>query len=147
MPDRALEWLAHLPQLVEDAGQWLGVFAEGYTSVIRKPGEESPLATCLLTVLSMVYRLWARTRPRDVVLWQEAWIHGEACGFRPCRGAIDKVGVTTVLPKPTRLKGRNLGGLGFHYVKCFDIIPQAVVQWVARELGMDQGTLRALSSM
>ena len=33
------------------------------------------------------------------------------------------------------------------YVKCFDLIPQAVVLRIARELGMDNGVLRALAAM
>ena len=33
------------------------------------------------------------------------------------------------------------------YVKCFDLIPQAVVLRIARELGMDDGVLRALAAM
>ena len=60
LPDRALDWLAHLLQL-EDEGRWLRVLAEWFTSLIPKPGEEGPLGTRPLTVLSMVYRLWAGT--------------------------------------------------------------------------------------
>ena len=132
---------------MEDEGQWPGVLAEGYTSLIPKPGEVGPLGTRPLTVLSMVYRLWAGTRLRDVLLWQEAWAHPEAYGFLPCRGPIDGAGVTAVLLELARLKGGNPAGLSLDYVKCFDIIPQAVVVRVARELGMDRGTLRALAAM
>ena len=89
----------------------------------------------------MVYRLWARTRLRDVLLWQEAWAQPEAYGFRLCRGAINGAGVTAVLLELARLKGWNVAGLNLDYVKCFDIIPQAVVLRVARELGMERGTL------
>ena len=73
--ERALHWLGQLRQLVEEVGQWPGVLAEGYTSIIPKPGEVGPLGTRPLIVLSMVYRLWAGTRLRDVLLWQEAWAH------------------------------------------------------------------------
>ena len=143
LQDRALDWL----QLVEDEGQWPGFLTKGYTSLISKPGEEGPLGTRPLRVLSMVYWLWAGTRLRDVLLWQEAWAHPEAYGFRPCRGAIDRAGVTAVLLELARLKGWNLAGLSLDYVKCFDIIPQAVVLRLARELGMDRVTLRALAAM
>ena len=131
-PDCVLDWLAQLLQLVEDEGQWPGVLAEGYTFLIPKPGEEGPLGTRPLMVMSMVYRLWAGTRLRDVLLWQEAWAHPEAYSFRPCRGAIYGAGVMAVLLELAQLREWNLAGLSLDYVKCFDIIPQAVVLRLAR---------------
>ena len=95
----------------------------------------------------MVYRMWVGTSLRDSLLWQEAWAHPEAYGFRPCRGAIDGAGVMAVIPELARLKGWNLAGLNLDYVKRFDIPPQAVVLRVARELGTDRGTLWALGTM
>ena len=50
LPDCAMDWLAQLLQLVEDEGQWPGVLAEGYTSLILKTGEQRPLGTRPLTV-------------------------------------------------------------------------------------------------
>ena len=40
--------------------------------------------------------------------------------------------------------GMGSGGMSIDYVKCFDLIPQAVVLALALELGMDPGTCRAL---
>ena len=40
-----------------------------------------------------------------------------------------------------------MAGPSLDYVKCFNIIPQAVVLRVAREPGMDRGMLRALATM
>ena len=74
-----------------------------------------------------------------------------AGGVGPPRGLrlppLDRAGVTAVLLELARLKGWNLAGLSMDYVKCFDIIPQAVLLRVARELGMDRGTLQALAAM
>ena len=147
LPDSTLDWFAQLLQLVEDEGKWPAVLAEGYTSLIPTPGEEGPLGTRPLTVLSMVYQLWAGTRLHDVLLWQEVWAQPEANGFLPCLGAIYGAQVRAVLLELAWLKGWNLAGLSLDYVKCFDIIPQAVVLRVARELGMDRGTLQALAAM
>ena len=139
LPDRVLQWLAQLLTLIEGMGQWPTLLAQGYTSLIPKPGEEGPLGTRPLTVLSMVFRLWAGTRLCEVMRWQEAWVHPRACGFRLARGAVDAATVTQVLLELARLKGWRLEGLSFDYVKCFDLIPQAVVLRIARELGMDDG--------
>ena len=45
--------------------------------------EEGPLATRLPTMICMVYRPWAGTRLRGILLWQEPCIHAEAYGFGP----------------------------------------------------------------
>ena len=42
-----------------------------------------------LTVLSQIYRIWVGVRMEDALQWQEQWIHPEAYGFRPHRGAMD----------------------------------------------------------
>ena len=60
---------------------------------------------------------------------------------------MNGAGVTAVLLELARLKRWNLAGLSLDYFKCFDIIPQAVVLRVARELGMHGGTLWALAAM
>ena len=46
-----------------------------------------------------------------------------------------------------RLRGWAVAGMSIDYVKCFDLIPQAVVLALALELGMDPGTCRALGAM
>ena len=56
----------------------------------------------------------------------------------PLPGVIDRAAVTAVLLELARLKGWSLAGLTLDYVKCCDIIPQAVVLRVVRELGMDK---------
>ena len=100
-----------------------------------------------MTVLSMVYRLWAGSRSLEVMRWQEACVHPRAYGFRLARVAVDAATVTQVLLELARLKGWRPEGLSLDYVKCFDLIPQAVVLRIARELGMDDGVLRALATM
>ena len=122
-----LNWLAQLLTQIEEVGRWPTLLAQGYTSLIPKPGEEGPLGTRPLTVLSMVYRLWAGTRLWEVMRWQESWVHPRAFGFRLARGAVDAATVTQVLLELARLKGWRLEGLSLDYVKCFDLIPQAVV--------------------
>ena len=54
---------------VGGCGQVAEVLAGGYTLLIPKPVEEGPLGTRPLTVLSMIYPIWARTWVQDVLLW------------------------------------------------------------------------------
>ena len=46
----------------------------------------------------------------------------------------------------SRLRRWAVGGMSIDYVKCFDLIPRAVVLALALELGMDPGTCRALGA-
>ena len=70
-----------------------------------------------------------------------------ALRFPPSARAVDAAMVTQVLLELARLKGRRLEELSLHYVKCFHLIPQAVVLRIARKLGMDDGVLRTLAAM
>ena len=147
LPDQLLAWLADLLREVERVGRWPARLAEGYTALIPKEGPPGPLNTRPLTVLSMVYRLWASIRLADAIAWQESWAHPSAFGFRPARSAMDGAAVTQVLLELCRLRRWAVAGMSIDYVKCFDLIPQAVVLALALELGMDPGTCRALGSM
>ena len=147
LPDRLLGWLADLLREVERLGRWPTRLAEGYTALIPKEGPPGPLNTRPLTVLSMVYRLWAGLRLVDAIVWQVSWAHPAAFGFRPARSALDRAAVTQVLLELCRLRGWAAAGMSIDYVKCFDLIPQAVVLALALELGMDPGTCRALGAM
>ena len=110
LPDRVLHWLAQLPTLIEEMRQWPTLLAQGYTSLIPKPGEERPLGTRPLTVLSMVYGLWAGTGWWEVMRWQEAWIHPRAYGFPAVREGLPLLGAQRDTPQP-RVRGDPPGPL------------------------------------
>eukprot|EP00972_Heterocapsa_arctica_P083352 12282713-Heterocapsa_arctica.AAC.1 len=69
--------LADILNIVELTGEWPTDLASGYTALVPKDGEipePKPTDYRPITVLSIIYRLWARYRFRDTLLWQEAWI-------------------------------------------------------------------------
>ena len=129
---------------MERLGKWP---AEGYTALILKEGPPGPLNTRPLTVLSMVYRLWAAGRLVDAIAWQESWAHPAAFAFRPARSGLAGAAVTQVLLELCCLRGWAVEGMSIDDVKCFDLIPQAFVLALALELDMDPGTCRALRAM
>ena len=89
-----LGWVADLLREVERLGKWPARMAEGYTALIPKEGPPGPLQTRPLSVLSMVYRLWAGVHLVDAIEWQESWAQPAAFGFRPVRSAMDGAAVT-----------------------------------------------------
>ena len=83
----------------------------------------------------------------DAIAWQEAWAHLAAFGFRPARSAVDGAAVTRFLLELCRLRGWAVAGTSIDYIKCFDLIPQAVVLALALELGIDPGACHALRAI
>ena len=145
--DRLLSWLADLLREVELLGKWPARLAEGYTALIPKEGSPGPPNTRPLTVLSMVYRPWAGVRLADTIAWQESGAHPAAFGFRLAGSSLDGAAGTQVLVEPCHLWRWAVAGMSIDYVKCFNLIPQAVLLPLALELGMDRGTCRALGAM
>ena len=101
----------------------------------------------MVYILCMVYILWAGVRTADAIAWQESRAHPAAFGFRPARSAVDGAAVTRILLELCRLRGWLVAGMSIDYIKCFDLMSQAVVLALALELGMDPGTCRALGAM
>ena len=110
-------------------------------------GPPGPLNTRPLTVLSMVYHLWAGVRLADAIAWQESRDDPSAFGFCPAKSALDGAAVAHVFVELCRLRGWAVTGMSIEYVKCFNLIPQAVVLALALELGMGPSTCHALGAM
>jgi hypothetical protein len=81
---------AALLRVVETTGRWPAALARGLLSLIPKgQGVADPLKQRPVSVMSIVYRLWAATRLGEVIEWQEEWVHSGLHGFRPAHGAED----------------------------------------------------------
>ena len=97
--------------------------------------------------MSVVYRLWAETRVREVAAWQQHWLHDSAHGFRPGHGPEDNWWHLALKVEEALLSGENLAGISLDYSKCFDRVPQGVVLRLAEELGMAESILAPLRGM
>ena len=84
-----MQWLAEPLSLVESEGRWPWVLARGCTALVPKECPPRALNTRPLTVLLVVYRLWAGVRLQEMIGWQDRWAHPPAFGFRPARSAAD----------------------------------------------------------
>eukprot|EP00959_Pyramimonas_sp_CCMP1952_P061656 1288530-Pyramimonas_sp.AAC.1 len=74
---RVFDDLADILNEVESTGVWPHDLTCGCTSLIPKSadGEDvGPLGFRPITVLSAVYRLWAKVRYADAAAWQEKWV-------------------------------------------------------------------------
>jgi hypothetical protein len=75
--------------VVERTGSWPSSLERALISLIPKSEGGDPFAMRPISVASAVDRLWAATRLRDAIKWQEGWVHPSQHGFRPGHGTID----------------------------------------------------------
>jgi len=111
LPDFLLDKLAILLNVVEMTGTWPHTLERALVSLIPKGEGGEPLAMRPISVTSAVYRLWAATRLRDAVMWQESWAQTGQHGFRMGRGIL------------------------LDYSKCFDRLPHNIMLKLAEKTG------------
>ena len=147
LPNFFLDRLAELLNIVEDSGTWPQALAQGAVSLISKGEGAEPLKLRPISVMPIVYRLWAAHRVRQVLQWQESWLSSKLHGFRPAHGAQDVWWAMAVKLEHALLSGEELSGISLDYSKCFDRVPIEIVFKVAEQCGMDGGILRAMRAM
>ncbi|KAJ9440311.1 putative RNA-directed DNA polymerase from transposon BS, partial [Diplonema papillatum] len=127
LPLPLLNALAKVFNAIEATGTWPNALLEAAVTLIPKDETLDPLALRPITVTSAVYRLWASTRLRDVVQWQEGWIADSQHGFRPKHGTVDVVFEIASQIEEALLTGKELYGVALDFAKCFDKVPRDVV--------------------
>eukprot|EP00973_Karenia_brevis_P059281 8252884-Karenia_brevis.AAC.1 len=83
LPLPVLELLADLLNQIQDSGRWQGALERALVTMIGKGEGQAPSAMRPITVMSVIYRLWALRRLQDMKSWQEAWAPASMHGFRP----------------------------------------------------------------
>ena len=142
--------LAVLLRLVEDSGVWPQSFVTASVSLIPKdPDIAAPLPSELrpLTILSAVYRVWAKARLPALLDWQELWLPDEAWGFRPGRSAEGLFFCTALEMEMATVDGLVAAGISFDLRKAFDHIPTDLLIKVLEVRGCAPCILRPLSGL
>ncbi|KAJ9434934.1 Retrovirus-related Pol polyprotein from type-1 retrotransposable element R2, partial [Diplonema papillatum] len=144
LPLPLLNALAEVFNAIEATGTWPNALLEAAVTLIPKDETLDPLALRPITVTSAVYRLWASTRLRDVVQWQEGWIADSQHGFRPKHGTVDVVFEIASQIEEALLTGKELYGVALDFAKCFDKVPRDVVLKLVGDLGLHERILGPL---
>jgi len=147
LPLAFFDRLACLLNVIEETGEWPSALCESVVSLIDKGEGTSPLKLRPIGVMSVVYRLWAATRVRQVMEWQELWIDDQLHGFRKGHGADDVWWRQALQVEEALLQADSLFGLSLDYGKCFDRIPVHIVLQLALEQGMSMRLIRPLRSL
>ena len=149
LPVVLLDRLAVLLEVVEQRGQWPSALERTLVTFIAKPEAERLRAEDLrpISVMSPVYRLWAATRLKEVLTWQESWAAPGQHGARPGHGTEDVFWELALKIENSVLSGTPLYGFSLDYCKCFDKLPQKILLQLAAEMGMDKCILKPLQGM
>eukprot|EP00663_Eupelagonemidae_sp_cell21sb_P000872 gene872-484_t len=101
-------------------GTWPVAMPGGSVTLIPKGVGGGPLQLRPITVTSAIYRLWAATRVRAVMEWQETWIAPGQRGFRVGSACDDVYYSAALRLEHALLNGLTIVGLGIDLEKCFD---------------------------
>ena len=139
--------LASLFELIELTGVWpVALCSAGVTLIPKGEGAE-PLQQRPLTVMPVVYRVWAAARCRECMTWQESWIDQTQHGCRPKHGTTDALLQVASELEAAMLNGEELHGAALDFSKCFDNIPIAIAIAVMNKLGLSSRILDPMIGM
>ena len=147
LPPFLLDKLAQLLNQVEKTGRWPRSLERALVTLVPKGEGGQPLAMRPISVASAVYRLWAATRLRDAMRWQEGWAHAGQHGFRPKHGTMDVYWAIALRVEDALLSGAELAGILLDYAKCFDRLPHGVMLRLASESGASDRLMNPIRSM
>ena len=106
-----------------------------------------PLSQRPISVVTIIYRIWAATRARQCVGWQEMWIHTGQHGCRAKHNVSDVLARISVAMETAMLNGEQLVGAAVDFAKAFDNIPTTIALAVLRRMGLDPKVLDPLTTM
>eukprot|EP00666_Eupelagonemidae_sp_cell4sb_P018005 gene18005-biopygen14326 len=147
LPDVLLDRLAGLFDRIEVTGEWPTALLRALVSLIPKGAGAGPTDLRMITVASVAYRLWAATRCRSLMQWQEAWIARGQKGFARGRGCADVYYVTMLRIEASLLDGSPLVGFSADWKKMFGQIPHKVMLTLLSRLGCDDRIIAPLRTM
>ena len=147
LPDSFLERLVAIYHIIEHTGVWPDALTHGKISLLSKGEGAEPDKLRPITVMSVFYRLWAGTRLRDLLPWQESWADDCLHGYRPGRSAETVWWKLALKVERALLEEGHLAGISLDYSKCFDRVPMNIVLKLAQHMGMAPGIVVAVRGM
>ena len=139
LPERCLFKLCELLTRI-----WPQSLTVGFLSLI--PNDDSPSSLRPLSILPVVYRVWASVRLSELMVWQEHWIHPKQCGFRKEHSTMHAWYELALQVEASLLQGTPLVGCFLDFEKAFDLVPlHESVLPLAQHFGLLQGFCSVLA--
>ena len=147
LPEGILVLLVPFFALVEDLGQWPEALCWAAVTLIPKGEGAEPLSQRPLSVMPVLYRVWASARTRESIEWQERWVRSGQHGCRAKHGTTNALLEISLRLEEAMLSEEPLYGAALDFAKCFDYLPVAITLRTLEELGMSERILEPLSCM
>ena len=142
-PRPLLRALAALLRKVEELGRWPAGLQAAEVVLLPKPGGDPnlPLHKRPITLLPVIYRLWARLRLRQVDAWRASWDPAvTALPKGPEGQAWDLAWELAVAPAC----GQTVCGAAVDFSKCYDSVRLPLLRRVLAAAGWPTGILGPL---
>ena len=131
--------LARILTAVEDTGVWPDGLLDAYNAMIPKTdGDATPLGQRPLSVLPVVYRLWASTRMGQLGEWFRSWVPNSVFSAGGGRGSVEAWYTSSL-----DIEEVLAGGTDSHVhlfvadvVKSFDTVDRSILDRVLSSLGL-----------
>ena len=131
--------LARILSVVEDTGVWPDGLLDAYIAVIPKSdGDATPLGQRTLSVLPVVYRIWASARMVQLEGWFKSWVPDSVFSAGGGRGSVE-AWYATALDIEEVLTGAADSHVHLFVadvIKSFDIVDRMVLDSVLSSLGL-----------
>ena len=132
--ESTLQHICDLFQTIESTKRWPSAAEFGRIALIDKGEGPAIDAQRPLTILNLIYRLYAAFRLMDVSTWVRDWVHPSA-GAAPGASVQDVWSMMALELEESFLNGTPLHGLSLDWHKCFDSMPRVVALELWRALG------------
>ena len=139
LPVSWYDGLARILSKVEDTGVWPDGLLDAYITMIPKTdGDATPLGQRPLSVLPVVYRIWASTRMGQLGDWFKSWVPDSVFSAGGGRGSVE-AWYTSSLDIEEVLAGATESHVHLFVadvVKSFDTVDRAILDRVLSSLGL-----------
>ena len=139
LPVSWYDGLARILSTVEDAGVWPDGLLDAYIAMIPKTdGDATPLGQRPLSVLPVVYRIWASTRVDQLGDWFKSWVPESVFSAGGGRGSVE-AWYTSSLEIEEVLAGAADSHVHLFVadvVKSFDTVDRSILDRVLSSLGL-----------
>ena len=137
-----VSWFDELGRIltrVEDLGVWPDGLLDAYITMIPKSdGDATPLDQRPLTVLPVVYRIWASTRMGQLDNWYQSWVPDAVYSAGGGRGSVE-AWKTSALDIEEVLSGASDSHVHLFVadvIKSFDTVDRGILDCVLSSLGL-----------
>ena len=139
LPVSWFDALARILTKVEDLGVWPDGLLDAYITMIPKSdGDATPLGQMPLTVLPVVYRIWASTRMGQLDDWFRSWVPDAVYSAGGGRGSVE-AWYTSALDIEEVLSGASDSHVHLFVadvIKSFDTVDRGILDCVLSSLGL-----------